>query len=82
MDEPFKNLYWNHNEEGVYASVASGEHLFSSRHKFDAGVGVPTFTHSLPGAPLEEAMCCDGPETWFRLTCAADGAHLGHVFNY
>ena len=82
MDEPFQNQYWDHKEEGVYASAASGRHLFSSKRKFDAGIGIPAFTHAVPGAPLEEDLCADGDETWFRLTCSADGAFLGHVFNY
>jgi peptide methionine sulfoxide reductase MsrB len=36
-EPPFQNEFWNHNEAGIYVDIVSGEPLFSSLDKFDAG---------------------------------------------
>jgi methionine-R-sulfoxide reductase len=41
---PFNNEYWNNEEEGIYVDILSGEPLFSSKDKYDAGTGWPSFT--------------------------------------
>src|SRR5690606_3356028 len=38
-EPPFRNEFWNHFEDGIYVDVVSGEPLFSSLDKFDAGCG-------------------------------------------
>jgi peptide methionine sulfoxide reductase msrA/msrB len=79
-EPPFRNLYWDNHEAGLYVDVTTGEPLFSSRDKFDSGTGWPSFTR-----PVEIS----------RITTRSDGklfmrrtevrsrvgdAHLGHVF--
>ncbi|WP_236013447.1 peptide-methionine (R)-S-oxide reductase MsrB [Paenibacillus glycanilyticus] len=45
MDEPaYNNKYWNNKEEGIYVDVVSGVPLFSSKDKYDARTGWPSFT--------------------------------------
>lgn len=45
MDEaPFHNEYWDNTKEGIYVDIVSGEPLFSSKDKYDAGTGWPSFT--------------------------------------
>lgn len=48
MDEaPFNNEYWDNKEEGIYVDIVSGEPLFNSKDKYDAGTGWPSFTKPL-----------------------------------
>jgi methionine-R-sulfoxide reductase len=48
MDEaPFNNEYWDNKEEGIYVDIVSGEPLFNSNDKYDAGTGWPSFTKPL-----------------------------------
>ena len=46
-EPPFRNEYWNEFHDGIYVDLVSGKPLFSSRDKFDAGCGWPSFTKPL-----------------------------------
>nr|WP_201007661.1 peptide-methionine (R)-S-oxide reductase MsrB [Paenibacillus glycanilyticus] len=46
-EPPFNNEYWNNNEDGIYVDIVSGEPLFSSKDKYDAQTGWPSFTKAL-----------------------------------
>lgn len=46
-EEPSANEYWNSMREGIYVDIVSGEPLFSSKDKFDSGMGWPSFTKPL-----------------------------------
>lgn len=46
-EPPFHNLYYKNKAEGIYVDIVSGEPLFSSKDKFDAGTGWPSFFQSL-----------------------------------
>lgn len=80
-EPPFKNEYWDHDEEGIYVDLISGEPLFSSNDKFDAGCGWPSFTD-----PIEEEEIIEKKDTsrgMSRTEVRSKNAdsHLGHVFN-
>ena len=77
-ERAFTGEYWNHEEEGIYVDVVSGEALFSSLDKYDAGCGWPSFTQ--PIAPLTENTDhkIGYPRTEVRSALA--DSHLGHVF--
>ena len=49
-EPPFQNEFDSHYEEGIYVDIVSGKPLFSSKDKYDAGCGWPSFTK-----PIEEA---------------------------
>ena len=79
-ERPFSNEFWDFNEDGIYVDIVSGEPLFSSKDKFDAGCGWPSFTK-----PIDEHFIISKKD--FKLLIPrtevssryAD-SHLGHVF--
>lgn len=80
-EPPFRNEYWNNERPGIYVDIVSGEPLFSSLDKYDAGCGWPSFTK-----PLESGNVTTRtdfklilPRTEVRSKSA--NSHLGHVFN-
>ncbi|GLG01419.1 peptide methionine sulfoxide reductase MsrB [Alicyclobacillus hesperidum subsp. aegles] len=79
-EPPFHNEFWNHNEEGIYVDVVSGEPLFSSRDKYDAGCGWPSFTK-----PIESDVVIERPDyshgmVRTEVRSQQADSHLGHVF--
>ena len=79
-EKPFSNEFWDFNEDGIYVDIVSGEPLFSSKDKFDAGCGWPSFTK-----PIDEHFIISKkdfklliPRTEVRSRYA--DSHLGHVF--
>ena len=79
-ERPFSNVFWVFNEDGIYVDIVSGEPLFSSKDKFDAGCGWPSFTK-----PIDEHFIISKkdfklliPRTEVRSRYA--DSHLGHVF--
>ncbi|MBS5825312.1 MAG: peptide-methionine (R)-S-oxide reductase MsrB, partial [Clostridium argentinense] len=53
-ERPFDNEFWNHDEEGIYVDIVSGEPLFSSKDKFDSGCGWPSFSKPIEKKFVEE----------------------------
>ncbi len=51
-ETPFRNIYWDNHEPGIYVDVVSGEPLFSSLDKYDSGTGWPSFTRPLEPANI------------------------------
>lgn len=79
-EPPFQNEYFDHDEEGIYVDIVSGEPLFSSLDKYDAGCGWPSFTK-----PLHESLITEHLDTSYgmrRIEVRSKYAdsHLGHVF--
>lgn len=53
-ERAFTGEYWDTTADGIYVDIVSGEPLFSSRDKYDAGCGWPSFTRPLPKVGLTE----------------------------
>lgn len=79
-ERPFANEYYAHQQEGIYVDVVSGEPLFSSKDKFDAGCGWPSFTRPIAPTHIREQR--DLSHGMIRTEVRSTGAdsHLGHVF--
>jgi methionine-R-sulfoxide reductase len=78
-EPPFENAYWDHDEEGLYVDIVSGEPLFSSLDKFDSSCGWPSFSDSLKKLELKKDKSLGMIRTEVR-SKEAD-SHLGHLFN-
>lgn len=77
---PFQNEYHNKYEAGIYVDVVTGEPLFSSRDKYDAGTGWPSFVRPIKADILKlEHDHSLGMER-VKVASAIGESHLGHVF--
>ncbi|MCI7238105.1 MAG: peptide-methionine (R)-S-oxide reductase MsrB [Anaerococcus sp.] len=78
-ERPFSSEYDNFYEEGIYVDIVSGEALFSSRDKYDAGCGWPSFTRPISDSLKEKLDKSHGMVRMEVRSKQAD-SHLGHVF--
>lgn len=77
-ERPFSGEYWDTTAEGLYVDIVSGEPLFSSRDKYDAGCGWPSFTRPLTSLTEKPDYTLSRVRTEVRSPDA--DSHLGHVF--
>ncbi len=78
-EPPFSHPYDALFEEGIYVDVVSGEPLFSSKDKFDAGCGWPSFSRSL--LPLTEREDASHGMRRVEVRSKHADSHLGHLFD-
>ena len=80
-ETPFRNVYWDNHEPGIYVDIVSGEPLFSSLDKYDSSTGWPSFTRPLEPANVRTKTdhLLGFSRTEVRSTIA--NSHLGHVFD-
>ncbi|EOS58050.1 MULTISPECIES: peptide-methionine (R)-S-oxide reductase MsrB [Paenibacillus] len=79
-ERPFTGEYWDHEEEGIYVDVVSGEPLFSSRDKYDAGCGWPSFTRPIRSYHIKEKTDTSHFMIRTEVRSRLGDSHLGHVF--
>jgi len=78
-ERPFTGQYDDFYEQGIYVDVVSGEPLFSSADKYDAGCGWPAFTK--PIQKLAEHRDKSFGMERVEVRSKEANSHLGHVFN-
>lgn len=80
-EPPFKNEYWDEFGDGIYVDIISGKPLFSSKDKYDAGCGWPSFTKPIDQEEIIEKK--DTSHFMIRTEVRSNEAdsHLGHVFD-
>ena len=79
-EAPFTGKYDAWFDDGIYVDVVSGEPLFSSTDKYDAGCGWPSFTKPIEKKAVKRHL--DTSHGMFRteVTSTDANSHLGHVF--
>lgn len=79
-ERPFSSEYDNFYEDGIYVDIVSGEPLFSSLDKYDAGCGWPSFTKPIDGTDLVEKDDFKLARKRIEVRSKEADSHLGHVF--
>lgn len=79
-ERPFTHEYNESYEEGIYVDIVSGEPLFSSKDKFDAGCGWPSFTKPLEDEHIIEKRDLSHGMIRTEVRSKYADSHLGHVF--
>jgi peptide-methionine (R)-S-oxide reductase len=80
-EPPFRNEYWNDLREGIYVDIVSGKPLFSSRDKYDAGCGWPSFTKPIMEEEVIEKQDMSHFMVRTEVRSKTADSHLGHVFD-
>lgn len=81
-ERPFTNKYDQNFEPGIYVDIVSGEPLFLSTDKFDAGCGWPAFSKPIDASALTEHRDIKLPgRPRIEIRTADSQIHLGHVFD-
>lgn len=80
-EPPFSGKFDDFWKSGVYRCAACKTILFSSKHKYDAGCGWPSFWEAVEdnNIKLEEDLSHGMVRT--EVKCGVCGSHLGHLFD-
>ena len=79
-ERPFSSEYDDFYEDGIYVDIVSGEALFSSKDKYNAGCGWPSFTKPIDGTELTEKDDFKLIRKRVEVRSKEANSHLGHVF--
>ncbi|MEO5720867.1 MAG: peptide-methionine (R)-S-oxide reductase MsrB [Chthoniobacterales bacterium] len=77
---PMQNEFWNKFTPGIYVDVITGEPLFTSLDKYDAGLGMPTWSKPIDKALLVERLDTSYDMQRTEIRVKRSDAHLGHLF--
>ena len=77
---PFQNEFWNNDRPGIYIDVITNEPLFTSVDKYEAGLGMPTFSKPISKDLLVESLDTSHEMQRTEVRSKRSNAHLGHVF--
>ncbi len=76
----FQNKFFNHEEEGIYVDIVSGEPLFTSFDKFHSSCGWPSFLKPLEKGHVKEKKDLSHSMHRIEVRSKEADSHLGHVF--
>lgn len=80
-EPPFDNAYDQEFREGIYVDILDGKPLFSSKDKFDAGCGWPSFAKPIETNTVKEKPDYSHFMIRVEVKSEASDIHLGHVFD-
>ncbi|MDN7013083.1 peptide-methionine (R)-S-oxide reductase MsrB [Methanoculleus sp. FWC-SCC3] len=77
----FTGRYHDCKEDGLYVCVCCGNHLFSSKTKFESGTGWPSFYKPVSDRNIRTELDTRFFMNRTEVLCRRCDAHLGHVFD-
>ncbi|PYL12848.1 MAG: peptide-methionine (R)-S-oxide reductase [Verrucomicrobia bacterium] len=77
---PFQNEFWNNERTGIYVDVITGEPLFTSLDKYDAQIGMPTFSKPISKDLLVENLDTSHDMQRTEVRAKRSNARLGYIF--
>ena len=77
FSHPYNQLF----EKGIYLDSVTGQPLFTSKDKYDAGTGWPTFTKPISNELIKEIEDKSLGMRRIEVRSVRGDTHLGHVFN-
>ena len=77
---PYQNEFWNNDRAGIYVDVITNEPLFTSVDKYDASLGMPTFSKPISYDLLVEIPDNSHDMQRIEVRAKRSNAHLGHLF--
>ncbi|MCK8624111.1 peptide-methionine (R)-S-oxide reductase MsrB [Apilactobacillus xinyiensis] len=80
-EAPFTGKYDDFFEDGIYVDIVSGEPLFSSKDKYNAGCGWPSFAKTISKASVSSKTDLSHGMIREEIRSANANSHLGHLFN-
>lgn len=79
-ERAFSHEYYNLEDKGIYVDIVSGEPLFSSEDKYDAGCGWPSFTRPINMKSIIEKEDKSYGMRRVEVKSEIGDSHLGHIF--
>lgn len=80
-EPPFANPYAAHFERGIYVDIVTGEPLFLSCDKYEAGCGWPSFSRPILSEAVTERKDKSHGMIRTEVLSRQGRSHLGHVFD-
>ena len=80
-ERPFSSPLYQEYRKGIYVDKLTGEPLFASKDKFDAGCGWPSFSKPILGGLLSEHTDRSYGMVRTEVRSKDSDTHLGHVFS-
>lgn len=80
-EAPFSGEYDDFYQKGIYVDIVSGEPLFASKDKYDAGCGWPSFTKPIQRQNIQEKADFSHGMHRVEVRSKTADSHLGHVFS-
>lgn len=80
-ERPFTGKYADNFKDGTYYCICCDQPLFTSRTKFDAGCGWPSFDAAIAEGAVATRIDRAHGMTRTEALCGHCGAHLGHLFD-
>lgn len=80
-ERPFSSEYEKNFKDGIYVDIVTGEPLFSSKDKYDAGCGWPSFSKPIDKSVLKEKEDLSHGMVRTEVKSKIGSSHLGHLFD-